>query len=265
MALRGQPYLPLYVKDFQTDEKLLECSAAATGIYIRLLCIMHQSSEYGTILLKQKDKQNESTCLNFACKLLRFMPYEQDVIFNGLQELVDNDVIQMTSSKLSQKRMVKDNLISVKRAAAGRKGGKKTREIAKAKVQANTEIANEYVHVIDSVTGYETIKSLHGDGTILADDHPPEKLAAFLFDHFKAEYKEKHKVVYRTHTWDERILKKLIETNGFDEVDKALNEYLSINGHKHSIQIFDRHISDGFERLKGKRRPSADEMFKGGK
>lgn len=64
MALRNQPYFPLYVQDFMTDEKLNECSAKANGIYIRLMCIMHKSEEYGTILLKQKYKQNESKSEN---------------------------------------------------------------------------------------------------------------------------------------------------------------------------------------------------------
>ena len=60
MALRDQPYLPLYVQDFLTDEKLIECSASATGVYIRVMCIMHKSDPYGMILLKQKDKQTSS-------------------------------------------------------------------------------------------------------------------------------------------------------------------------------------------------------------
>ena len=43
MALRDQPYIPLYVQDFMTDEKLSECSAESTGVYIRVMCIMHKS------------------------------------------------------------------------------------------------------------------------------------------------------------------------------------------------------------------------------
>ena len=43
MALREQPYLPLYVQDFLTDEKLNECSAESTGVYIRLMCIMDKA------------------------------------------------------------------------------------------------------------------------------------------------------------------------------------------------------------------------------
>lgn len=69
MPLRNQPYLPLFVDDFQTDERLRDCSAAATGIYIRIMCVMHKSEEYGKILLKQKHKQTPKQIENFA-KLL---------------------------------------------------------------------------------------------------------------------------------------------------------------------------------------------------
>ena len=75
MALRDQPYLPLYVQDFLTDEKLMECSASATGIYIRIMCIMHKSDEYGVILLKQKDKQSTNQIISFTIKLALYMTY----------------------------------------------------------------------------------------------------------------------------------------------------------------------------------------------
>lgn len=84
MALRDQPYLPLYIQDFLTDEKLIECSSSATGIYIRLMCIMHKSEEYGKILLRQKYKQNDNQIENFAKMLARQMPYSFDEIKSGL-------------------------------------------------------------------------------------------------------------------------------------------------------------------------------------
>ena len=125
MALRDQPYLPLYVQDFLTDEKLIECSASATGVYIRVMCIMHKSDPYGMILLKQKDKQTSSTIQNFALKLIKSLPYDLDVIKSGLEELINEDVLQIEDDKLIQKRMVKDFSISNKRAEAGKKGGPK--------------------------------------------------------------------------------------------------------------------------------------------
>ena len=86
MSRREQPYLPLYVMDFLTDEKLVECSAESTGVYIRLMCLMHKSEQYGAILLKQKDKQTGKQIYDFACKLMRQMPYDIETIERSLTE-----------------------------------------------------------------------------------------------------------------------------------------------------------------------------------
>lgn len=147
MALRDQPYLPLYVQDFLTDEKLIECSAFATGIYIRILCIMHKSDEYGTILLKQKDKQTDKQINNFAIKLAKQMPYSLDELISGLTELINEGVLQKGGDKLMQKRMVKDNAISIIRADAGSKGG-----FAKAKSIAKDVANTEYETITETVT-----------------------------------------------------------------------------------------------------------------
>ena len=122
MALRNQPYLPLYVQDFSSDEKLRECSASATGVYIRLICLLHKCEEYGKISLKEKDITGEDTLTNFANKLSKQMPYPVETIRSGLQELYEEGVIQIEGNTLSQKRMVHDAELSEKRALAGQKG-----------------------------------------------------------------------------------------------------------------------------------------------
>lgn len=142
MALRDQPYLPLYVQDFLTDERLRECSAGSVGVYIMTMCLMHKSSEYGTILLWQKDKQTSDECLNFANKLTKHLPYPSDVILNSLRELINMGVLTIDGDKLMQLRMVKDNSISLKRAKAGSKGYF-AKANNKANVVANTENENE--------------------------------------------------------------------------------------------------------------------------
>ena len=139
MALRNSPYLPLYVQDFLTDEKLVDCSASANGVYIRLMCILHKSEPYGKILLKQKYKQNESMCLNFASMLLRQMPYSMSEIYDGLEELLDNKIIEIDGDYLLQKRMVKDGELSEKRAVAGKKGGKKSLGFCLSKYQSKVQ------------------------------------------------------------------------------------------------------------------------------
>lgn len=149
MARRDQPYIPLYVQDFLTDEKLNECSAESAGVYIRLMCLMHKSHEYGVILLKQKDKQTDNQITNFALKLMRHMPYDTATIQRGLTELLEEGVIQLEGDRLYQRRMVKDGKISEIRAQAGKKGGKQAStekfanasadDFATAKTQANSE------------------------------------------------------------------------------------------------------------------------------
>ena len=91
MALRNQPYLPLYVQDFMTDEKLSECSASSIGVYIYLMCLMHKSETYGTILLKQKHKQNPSKVLNFAYMVAKNLPFDLLTTEAAIQELVSED------------------------------------------------------------------------------------------------------------------------------------------------------------------------------
>lgn len=158
MARRDQPYLPLYIQDFMTDEKLAECSAKATGVYIRLMCILHKSDYYGKILLKQKDKQSDNQIQNFASKIAKQMPYSESEIYTSLNELLDEKVVEIEGDFLIQKRMVRDNELSLIRSQSGSKGGKnsvkkfaqaKSKANSKAKHQANTEYENEYEIVIE--------------------------------------------------------------------------------------------------------------------
>lgn len=168
MALRDQPYMPLYVQDFLTDEKLNECSAESTGVYIRLMCIMHKSQEYGTILLKQRDKQTGKQTSDFALKLVKQMPYDSDTIERALTELLEESVLSLDGDILFQKRMVKDGKISDIRALAGSKGGKQK----SAKRDSDSEFANDFAtakHVANSENEneieneYENIKESEGD------------------------------------------------------------------------------------------------------
>ena len=123
MALRDQPYIPLYVQDLLTDEKLVECSAESHGIYFRLMCILHKQNEYGKLCLKQKYKQNRSKYFCFASMLVKQMPFEAKQIQRSLEELSAEGVIVIEDEFLYQKRMVKDGEISVTRSKSGKKGG----------------------------------------------------------------------------------------------------------------------------------------------
>lgn len=173
MALRDQPYLPLYVQDFLTDERLNECSAESTGVYIRLMCILHKSQTYGAISLKQKDKRTGKQISDFALKLVKQMPYDVPTIERSLAELLEEDVLSLDSDTLSQKRMVRDGKASDVKASAGKKGAEKKRarasakafacDLAKAEAQANAENENEYETEVEIETEYGTSGGAGGD------------------------------------------------------------------------------------------------------
>jgi uncharacterized phage protein (TIGR02220 family) len=167
MALRNQPYLPLYVQDFISDEKLRECSAESVGVYIFLMCIMHKSDEYGKIKLSQKYvcsskiQAGASTSASmFATMLSKQMPFTTTVIERALIELLSENVIKLDENDqvLIQKRMVKDCEISQIRALSGGKGGNKrvanSKDISssknQAKGQAKDQANTEYEYVIET-------------------------------------------------------------------------------------------------------------------
>lgn len=163
MALKDQPYLPLFVDDFLADEKLSLCSAESTGVYIRLMCLMHKSDEYGVISLSKLDKKGSSQIENFSALLSKQMPYENDVIFRSISELFERKVVQIKGDKLFQKRMVNDSDLSKKRAIAGSKGGKQNSSKATSKTEANTGIGivivNEYENKENTCSEVETISA----------------------------------------------------------------------------------------------------------
>lgn len=143
MARKDLPYLPLYVQDFLTDERLNECSASATGVYIKIMCVLHKSIPYGKFLLKQRDKQSSNQIENFALKFAKHLPYDSGVILLALEELINEEVLRISGDYLFQKRMVEDGELSATRSESGHKGGvksqKKRQIFALAKSKANTE------------------------------------------------------------------------------------------------------------------------------
>jgi uncharacterized phage protein (TIGR02220 family) len=157
MALRNQPYMKIYPKDWQSDEKLKECNAESHGVMFNIMCLMHQSYEYGVILLKQKYKQSNKQILNFAKQLAKQLPFEIAEIERGITELVDEGVLQLDEDRLVQKRMVKDANLSDIRASAGSIGGSKGKSFANDFATAKSTANYDYEYVHDNENENESV------------------------------------------------------------------------------------------------------------
>jgi len=225
MALRDQPYLPLYVQDYLTDEKLAICSWSTQGIYIKILCILHKQKEYGTILFKQNDKQILSTCLNFASIFVRLLPVQLSEMEAALQELVDNEILTIDGNKIFQKRMVKDNTISEMRSKAAKKGGGNP-ILFKQKNKQNPEYENEYENVINNDNKIiNKVEKKEEFSMIL--EYPLEKVKDIILNdqsYIETLSMNNHITVIKTIQYVEEFCKKL-ENEGINE--KSIRDFKS--------------------------------------
>lgn len=149
MARKDLPYLPLYVQDYMTDERLNECSPATQGVYIKIMCVLHKSVPYGKLLLRQNEQQNESKIKNFAAKFAKHLPFDLQVILVALEELTREECLRFDGDFIYQKRMVDDSKLSTTRSKSGKLGANKTNKdynnFASAKQSANSDIDIEYI------------------------------------------------------------------------------------------------------------------------
>lgn len=169
MALRDQPYFPLYVQDYLTDEKLSPCSLSTQGVYIRIMCAFHKSETYGGILFKQIPKQNFSSIEYFAYVLSRQVGISQQEVRDAIEELLFFGVLEIRGENgvdfLFQKRMERDFKISLMRSNVAKKGGgnpvlfkqKSKQKLSKQFKQIDKQ-NTEYEYVYENENEYKKIK-----------------------------------------------------------------------------------------------------------
>ena len=158
--------------DFANDEKLRMCSAAATGVYIRLMCILHKSKEYGKLKVCnefvytkhdtnviqtaiQNADEKEILYSKFAENLTKQMPYTNETIKLGLLELDYYGVIRLDGDTLYQPRMVKDAALSEKRSKSVNKRWSGEKEQGESESFVHTKVDTNINTKVDTNTEYE--------------------------------------------------------------------------------------------------------------
>lgn len=110
------PFLKFYTSDWRADPALRTCSMAARGLWLEMICLMHEATPYGHLLV------NGQSPTDTQLALLVGAPPEQIAALLG--ELESAGVFSRTRSRViySRKltRMAKKSAISAKN---GRKGG----------------------------------------------------------------------------------------------------------------------------------------------
>jgi hypothetical protein len=111
-----RPSFQFYPSDWLRDTALRSCSTGARGLWMDMICFMHEGSPYGH--LKVGDK------VILAFNLSRMVGETLEVVEGWLDELSTAGVYETTDEGvIYSKRMIRDENLRQIRAAGGSKGG----------------------------------------------------------------------------------------------------------------------------------------------
>jgi hypothetical protein len=110
-----RPSFQFYPSDWLRDTALRSCSTGARGLWIDMICFMHEGSPYG--YLKVADK------VILPSNLARMVGESIEVVADWLIELQEAGVYDMDNGAIFSRRMIRDEELRQKRAEGGKLGG----------------------------------------------------------------------------------------------------------------------------------------------
>lgn len=129
-----RPSFQFYPSDWLRDTALRSCSTGARGLWMDMICFMHEGSPYGH--LKVGDK------VILAFNLSRMVGETLEVVEGWLDELSTAGVYETNDEGvIYSKRMIRDENLRQIRAAGGSKGGNPAlMDKAKVNLEVNDEV-----------------------------------------------------------------------------------------------------------------------------
>ncbi len=110
-----RPAFQFYPADWRRDAALQSCSVAARGLWIELICVMHDCEPYGVLAVNGKAMSN--------AQIARLVGEQEKVVARLLAELEDAGVCSRDpEGRVFSRRMVKDEGVREARAAGGYAG-----------------------------------------------------------------------------------------------------------------------------------------------
>ena len=101
------PWMKFYPRDWRGDQALRAVSISARGLWVEMLCIMHEASPYGHLVLGGRDVSND--------ELARMSGAGAEGVGDILSELESAGVFSRTrKGVIYSRRMVKDKARSEK-------------------------------------------------------------------------------------------------------------------------------------------------------
>ena len=120
MGLKKLPAFQFYPGDWMKDPSLRATSIAARGLWIDMICLMHESPIRGELMITRHTPMSEA-------QVARVVGLSEQELLPLLEELVNNGVVSVARDNgiptYYSVRMVRDEMTRVKLSEAGKKGG----------------------------------------------------------------------------------------------------------------------------------------------
>ncbi len=111
-----RPSFQFYPSDWLRDTALRTCSTGARGLWIDMICFMHQGTPYGHLKVGEKVIHAEN--------LARMVGESVDQVKGWIEELSEAKVFDLTDDGvICSRRMIRDEEVRNARAEGGKKGG----------------------------------------------------------------------------------------------------------------------------------------------
>lgn len=124
------PYIPFYVGDWLKDPAVTDCSPATRGIWIDLLCSMHERQSSGKLVGNAEQLSRVS-----RCSVAQFNAAAADLLNTGAAEVFERNGV----FTIICRRLKREAEISQKRAAAGSKSSAKQQQINEGDIETEIE------------------------------------------------------------------------------------------------------------------------------
>jgi len=111
-----RPSFQFYPADWLRDTALRSCSMGARGLWIDMICFMHEGNPYGHLKVGNKVILSTNLASMVGATLKDVIDWLEELHQAGVYELGDNGTIY-------SKRMVRDEILRNKRAEGGKLGG----------------------------------------------------------------------------------------------------------------------------------------------
>lgn len=173
-----RPSFQFYPSDWLRDTALRSCSIGARGLWIDMICWMHEGNPYGYLKVGDKVIQTDN--------LARMVGESSEQVQHWLDELHQAGVFDMEDSVICSRRMIRDEALRKIRAESGKLGGNpqlKVKGMVDQKVNQNPTPSSS------SSSSSSTKKKAK------AVEAPPDGVSQDVWDAFLALRKQRRSIV----------------------------------------------------------------------